>query len=55
MSWPRLHDIMQGENMATGLLQLNPLKRLGADEALRHPYFKGLPQKLLELPDGKYI
>lgn len=51
--WPRLHDVVQGEAMASALLQLNPLHRLGADEAMCHPYFQGLPKKLLELPDGK--
>lgn len=53
LSWPRLHDVVQGEAMATSLLQLDPTRRLGAEDALRHPYFKGLPPKLLELPDGK--
>lgn len=54
LCWPRLHDVVQGEAMATALLQLDPLKRLGADDAMVHPYFSGLPKKLLELPDGEY-
>ncbi|XP_072390820.1 cyclin-dependent kinase 14 isoform X1 [Diabrotica undecimpunctata] len=49
--WSALHDIVHGEAMASGLLQLNPQKRLGAEEAMVHPYFDGLPKKLLELPD----
>lgn len=51
--WPRLHDVVHGEAMASALLQLDPLKRLGAEEAMSHRYFDGLPKKLLELPDGK--
>ena len=53
LCWPRLHDVVHGETMATSLLQLDPQKRLGADEAMVHPYFNGLPKKLLELPDGE--
>lgn len=34
-------------------LQLNPDNRIGAEGALRHPYFAPLPPKLFELPDGK--
>lgn len=51
--WPRLHDVVYGEAMATSLLQLNPINRLGAEDAMVHPYFAGLPKKLLELPDGE--
>lgn len=54
LCWPRLHDVVHGEAMATALLQLDPQKRLGADEAMVHSYFSGLPKKLLELPDGKF-
>ncbi|XP_045464949.1 cyclin-dependent kinase 14 isoform X2 [Harmonia axyridis] len=53
--WPRLHDVLHGEAMATSLLQLNPINRLGADDAMVHPYFAGLPKKLLELPDDASI
>lgn len=53
LSWPRVHDAAHGEALATSLLQLNPLRRLGAEEAMVHPYFNELPRKLLELPDGK--
>lgn len=38
--------------MASALLQLNPDDRIGAENALRHPYFAPLPKKLYELPDG---
>lgn len=51
LSFPRLYDIIEGENMATALLQLNPENRISAQEALRHPYFAPLPKKLYELPD----
>lgn len=52
-SFPRLYDIEHGEAIANAFLQLNPDKRMGADEALRHPYFSTLPKKLYELPDGE--
>jgi hypothetical protein len=34
-------------------LQLDPTKRLEADEALQHKYFSDLPPKIYELPHGK--
>jgi cyclin-dependent kinase 14 len=34
--------------------QLNPDNRIGAEAALKHPYFAQLPRKLYELPDGKF-
>lgn len=52
-NFPRLYDIIEGETIANAFLQLNPEQRLGADEALQHPYFAQLPKKLYELPDGK--
>lgn len=55
LCWPRLHDVVQGEAMASALLQLNPQNRLDAEEAMHHPYFNGLPKKCLELPDGKIM
>ncbi|CAH1158831.1 unnamed protein product [Phyllotreta striolata] len=42
---------VHAESMVTGLLQLNPQKRLDADEAMNHPFFDALPKKLHELPD----
>lgn len=54
-SFPRLYDIVEGETMAQALLQLNPDDRIGAEEALTHPYFAPLPKKLYELPDGKCL
>ncbi|XP_054012358.1 cyclin-dependent kinase 14 isoform X1 [Hylaeus anthracinus] len=51
LSFPRLYDIADGDSMASSLLQLNPDQRIGAEEALRHPYFASLPRKLYELPD----
>ncbi|XP_060534809.1 cyclin-dependent kinase 14 isoform X2 [Cylas formicarius] len=55
LCWPRLHDVVHGEAMAAGLLQLDPARRLGADDAMTHRYFDGLPRKLLELPDDASI
>lgn len=46
--------MLHGETMATALLQLDPQKRLGAEDAMTHRYFEGLPKKLLELPDGEF-
>ncbi|KAL5293282.1 CDK14 family protein [Megaselia abdita] len=54
-SFPRLHDIVEGEAIANAFLQLNPDNRIGADEALMHPYFAQLPRKLFELPDETSI
>ncbi|XP_063698670.1 cyclin-dependent kinase 14 [Culicoides brevitarsis] len=51
LSFPRLYDIVEGESMAGALLQLDPDNRIGAEEALTHPYFAPLPKKLFELPD----
>lgn len=51
-SFPRLYDIVEGESIATLFLQLNPEERMGAEDALNHPYFAPLPRKLFELPDG---
>lgn len=53
LCWSRLHDVVKGEAMASSLLQLDPQLRLDAEEAMQHPYFHGLPKKILELPDGK--
>lgn len=53
-SFPRLYDIVEGEAIASLFLQLNPEDRIGAEEALNHPYFAPLPRKLYELPDGKF-
>lgn len=53
--WPRLHDVVHGEGLASCLLQLDPAWRLGASEAMRHSYFNALPRKLLELPDDVSI
>nr|XP_024218016.1 cyclin-dependent kinase 14 isoform X2 [Halyomorpha halys] len=55
LAFPRLYDIVEGENMASALLQLNPDKRIDAEEALRHKYFSSLPKKLYELPDEASI
>lgn len=44
---------MEGEAIANAFLQLNPDERIGAEDALQHPYFAQLPKKLYELPDGK--
>lgn len=54
-SFPRLYDIVEGEAIAALFLQLNPEERMGAEDALNHPYFAPLPRKLFELPDGKLL
>ncbi|KAI5716642.1 hypothetical protein M8J76_009873 [Diaphorina citri] len=51
LTFPRLYDIPEGESMASAFLQLNPVNRIGADEALQHNYFSCLPRKLFHLPD----
>lgn len=54
-SFPRLYDIVEGEMIASMFLQLNPDNRIGAEDALSHPYFAPLPPKLFELPDGECV
>lgn len=54
-SFPRLYDIIEGEAIANAFLQLNPEERIGAEDALQHPYFTQLPKKLYELPDETSI
>ncbi|XP_034655598.1 cyclin-dependent kinase 14 isoform X2 [Drosophila subobscura] len=54
-NFPRLYDIIEGETIANAFLQLNPEERIGADDALLHPYFAQLPKKLYELPDETSI
>lgn len=34
---------------------MNPDDRIGAEAALKHPYFAQLPRKLYEIPDGNYL
>ncbi|KAK0167942.1 hypothetical protein PV327_001791 [Microctonus hyperodae] len=51
LSFPKLYDVTDGDNVASSLLQLNPDDRIDAEEALRHSYFASLPRKLYELPD----
>lgn len=34
--WTRLHDVVQGEAMATALLQLDPQNRIGAEIGRAH-------------------
>uniref|UniRef100_A0A0A9Y8F5 cyclin-dependent kinase n=2 Tax=Lygus hesperus TaxID=30085 RepID=A0A0A9Y8F5_LYGHE len=55
LAFPRLYDIVEGENIASALLQLDPDRRIGAEDALRHKYFANLPKKLYELPDDVSI
>lgn len=55
LSFPRLYDIVEGEAMASALLQLNPEDRIGADDGSQHLYFAQLPKKLYELPDGELM
>lgn len=51
LSFPRLYDIAEVDNIASALLQLNPDERIDAESALHHCYFASLPRKLYELPD----
>lgn len=53
LSFPRLYDVAEVDNLATALLQLNPDERIGAEDALHHAYFSSLPQELYNLSDGK--
>lgn len=55
LSFPRLYDIAEVDNMASSLLKLNPEERIGAEDALHHLYFASLPKKIYELPDGKFL
>ncbi|XP_023248092.1 cyclin-dependent kinase 14 [Copidosoma floridanum] len=55
ISFPKLYDVADVDNMASSLLQLNPDNRIGAHDALHHPYFSSLPIKIYELPDGAHL
>ncbi|XP_021928254.1 cyclin-dependent kinase 14 isoform X3 [Zootermopsis nevadensis] len=55
LAFPRLYDVVEGENMASALLQLKADDRIMAEEALTHRYFSSLPHKLYELPDETSI
>ncbi|XP_077997140.1 cyclin-dependent kinase 14-like [Glandiceps talaboti] len=48
---PRLHTSPGASDLAARFLQLIPLKRISATEAMRHTYFAGLPSKIHDLPD----
>ncbi|RWS07565.1 cyclin-dependent kinase 14-like protein [Dinothrombium tinctorium] len=47
--FPKLASISQGEEIASACLQLQPEKRITAEKALHHKYFKDLPSKIYNL------
>ncbi|XP_065212065.1 cyclin-dependent kinase 14 isoform X2 [Planococcus citri] len=53
--FPRLYDIAEGEALASAFLQMQPEKRISADDAMRHKYFHNFPKELYELPDESSI
>lgn len=50
-AFPKLATILQAENLAIAFLNLEPCKRISAQEALKHAFFAELPPKLYQLPD----
>ena len=46
---------MHAEELAENMLQLDPRERITARAAMRHIYFKNLPEEIHTLPDaGKW-
>lgn len=42
-------------NEKFSLFQMEPSKRICAEDAMKHEYFWDLPPKVHDLPDGKYF
>ncbi len=53
-AFPKLATILQAENLAIAFLNLEPCKRISAQEALKHAFFAELPPKLYQLPDRNF-
>lgn len=52
---PKLVHIPYSEILAHNLLQLQPKKRITAQDALRHPFFADLPTKIFDLSNDASI
>jgi len=53
--WARLREIPFAESLANMLLQPRAIKRLAADQALRHRFFSDLPAQVLDVRDDQHI
>uniref|UniRef100_A0A8C5HJN3 cyclin-dependent kinase n=1 Tax=Gouania willdenowi TaxID=441366 RepID=A0A8C5HJN3_GOUWI len=50
---PRYLNAPEGVQLLSKFLQFEGKKRISADEAMKHPYFSSLGNKVLSLPDSK--
>ncbi|XP_076041689.1 cyclin dependent kinase Eip63E isoform X2 [Oratosquilla oratoria] len=53
--FPRIHDIPHAESLATSFLQIQPSKRISADNGLRHKYFSDLPPQIFDLDPERSV
>lgn len=49
---PRLRTQLYAEELAENMLQFDPNERITAKAAMRHPYFKTLPDLIYDIPDA---
>ena len=52
-AFPRIASAAHAEELTKKFLQLDPKKRITADDAIRDKYFADLPSKVFELPARK--
>ena len=54
-AFPRIVSAPHAEELTNKFLQLDPKKRITADDAIHDSYFADLPSKVFELPPRKFI
>ena len=52
--FPRLKHYSKAEQLVSKCLELEPQKRLSAEEALKHEFFKALPYAVFSLSPRKF-
>lgn len=46
---PKLEDDDEGIDLLNKMLQCNPAKRISATDALKHAFFKDVPQEIKDM------